>query len=135
MTHPPPTIINIFDATKEANDVQTIELAKEFDLGHISIQYVSLPHQKTFDIPVAPKTNLLCYVIVGEGSLSLGNQDSKIKQDDCFSFAASDFEQNLSFTLTSLSEKLGILVTSDVVPQQDFVSVCLNFSRTNISLL
>lgn len=125
MTHPPPKIINIFDSVNEAKDISSVELATQFDLDRISIRYVLLPQeQKTIEVPIVPKANLLCYIIRGEGNLSMNDETAKVEQDDAFSFAASEFDHSLSFTLTALSDNLAVLVVSDIAPREHFITVC-----------
>lgn len=122
--HPPPKIINIFDTPNEPNDVSDVELATQFDLDRISIRYVTLPQsQKTIKVPIVSKINLMCYVITGTGTLSMGSENANVKQDDCFSFVASELTQSLLFTLTAVSDKLSLLIVSDILPQDHFVAV------------
>jgi uncharacterized cupin superfamily protein len=124
MTHPPPKIINIFDFYNDQTDITGEELATQFDLDRISIRYVTLPQsQKTVEVPIASKINLMCYVITGTGTLSMGGESANIKQDNCFSFVASELAQSLSFTLTAESDKLGLLIVSDIIPQDQFIAV------------
>jgi uncharacterized cupin superfamily protein len=124
MMHPPPKIINIFDTPNEPNDVSDVELATQFDLDRISIRYVTLPQsQKTIKVPIVSKINLMCYVITGTGTLSMGSENANVKQDDCFSFVASELTQSLLFTLTAVSDKLSLLIVSDILPQDHFVAV------------
>jgi uncharacterized cupin superfamily protein len=124
MTHPPPKIINVFDAPDEPNDVSSVELATQFDLDRISIRHVTFPQsQKTLEVPILSKINLMCYVIAGTGTLSMGSENANGKQDDCFSFVASELTHSLSFTLTAVSDKLSLLIVSDVTPRDQFIAV------------
>ena len=124
MTHPPPKIINIFDVPNDKSDIPGVELATQFDLDRISIRYLTLPQsQKTIEVPIVSKINLMCYVITGTGTLSMGSESTNVKQDDCFSFVASELAQSLSFTLTAESDDLSLLIISDIIPQDHFIAV------------
>jgi uncharacterized cupin superfamily protein len=108
-----PTVINIFDASKDLKGPQTVNLSAPFNLQRIKVEYTTLPKGESKRLNVPPQKNHLCYILNGNADLEVSKHRETVTKDNCFSFAASEEARDYTLTATGEADHLGFLTVED----------------------